>query len=95
MSSSLTRGEMCAARELRAGGGGDPRVVVAEQQGAVPAEVIDVFVTVDIPLAGTGGVAGVEPVGFGVARNVYHATRQIPTGRVAELGRFAGAVRVG
>ena len=63
----MSRGEMCATRELRTGGRDDLRVIVAEQQGAVPAEVIDVFITIDIPLASTGGVAGVEPVGLGVA----------------------------
>src|SRR3990172_8403582 len=54
--------------EARAGGGLlHLRVVVAQQQGAVPHHVVDDFVAVHVPLAGPLGALDVEGEGDEVA----------------------------
>ena len=45
------------------------RVAMAEQQRAVPAEIIDIAMPVDIPFARALGAGDIDPVGLDIARN--------------------------
>ena len=49
---------------------------MAEQHGAVAAEVIDIFVAIDVPLARALGLGDVDRIGVEIARIVRDAARQ-------------------
>ena len=54
----------------------DLRMAMAEQQGAMAAEIVDVAIAVDIPFPRPLGARDVEPVGFDIARIVGDAARE-------------------
>ena len=54
----------------------DGGMAVAQQQRAMAAEVVDVLVAVDVPLAGAGGAGGVDRIGQQRAAVVGEAGRQ-------------------
>ena len=61
----------------------DRRVRMAEQHGAVAAEIVDVFVAIDIPFARALGARDVDRIRVEIARVVRDAARQ----------HFAGALK--
>ena len=62
---------------------------MAEQHGAVAAEVIDILVAVDVPLARARGARNVDRIGVEVARVVGDAARQHLMGALEQSRRFA------
>src|SRR5438445_566903 len=72
------------------------RMRMAEEQRAVAAEVVDVLVAVDVPLARAGSARDVDRIGGSRTRIVREARRQHAAGLRIEGGgtRRAGAVLV-
>ena len=68
------------------------RVAVAEQQRAVAAEVVDVLVAVDVPLARAFGAGGIDGIGQQRAAVVRQAGRDDLARALVQLG---GAARAG
>src|SRR5262245_40983247 len=64
-----------AERELALDRGHHSRMAVTEQQCAVAAEIIDVLVAIDVPLAAAGGPRGIDRVGQEGAAVVGEARR--------------------
>jgi len=89
-------GKVHALLQLRLRGGDDLRVLVAEQQRAVAAVVVDVFVAVEIPFAGAERVVAVDAVGPQPAGVVDDAARQHLYGLAVALrgALSAAAIRV-
>ena len=66
------------------------RRTMPEQQGAMPAEVVDVLMTVHAPLTRPPGALDVERVGIEDARVVREPAREHRFGTLVERGRFRG-----
>src|SRR4029078_10632753 len=67
------------------------RMLMSEQQRAVTAVVIDVFVAVDVPLARTQRMVAVDAIGPHAARLVHDAARQYLACVTAQLRGAPGA----
>ena len=88
----LVRGAPVGAeRRLLANGFEHGRVAMAQEEGAVPAEVIDVLVAVDVPLARSGSARGIDRIGQQGAAVVGEAGRNHFARALVKLGRAARA----
>ncbi len=72
----------------------DARVVMAQQQRAVPAVVVHVLVAVDIPLVRSLGAIDIYRVGVQVARIVHDAARQHLPGAPSERLGLGGPLAI-
>src|SRR5436305_6014194 len=70
-------------------------MVMAEQQGAVAAEIVDILVAVDIPFARPLGALDIDAVGLDVAGIVGNAARQDVIGLGGETLGASGALAIG
>src|SRR5919108_2655393 len=86
---------MGAALERALDGGGDPRVVVAEQERAVAAVVVDVAIAIDVPFVGAFGPLDVDAVGLEVAAVMGDAARQQTAGLRGERRRARRPLAIG
>ena len=91
----VARPEVGSAAESLDDDAVDVRVVVSEHQGAVPAEVVDVLVAVDVPLAGPFRPVDVDRVGVELAAVVGDPAREQLPRFLRQLGGAAGAFAVG
>src|SRR6202040_2304504 len=66
------------------------RMGMAQQHGAVAAEIIDIFVAVDVPLARALGAGDVDGIGVEIARIVRNAAGKALAGAL-EQGPRAGS----
>ena len=87
--------EMRACGECGLDGAAHRLVPVAEQQRPVPAEIVDIFVPIDVPFARALGVRDVDAVGIDVARVVGDAAREQRGGLARKLRRAGRAGTVG
>ena len=71
------------------------RMIVAEEQGSMTAGIVDVFVAVHVPLAGTRCVGDVDAVGLDVAGVVGDAAGKQGAGAFGESGGAGGHAPVG
>src|SRR5258708_35276456 len=87
----MAGGELGGAIELRMPRFHEEGVVVAEQKGAVAAEIVDVAVAVDVPLRRAEGAGDVERIGIEMPAVMRVAARQLR----ARLARQRGGSRRG
>ena len=88
------RRNVCRAASASATALRHRRMVVPQQQRAMAAEVIDVFVAVDVPFARTGGAVDINPVWLDMPRIMRNAARaDSPPLRVASAAEPACAAR--
>ena len=84
--------QMGAPGNLLGHGGGDSRVGMAQQQGAMPGNIVNKLVAVHIPLVGADAVGQIQGKGLGIAVIVGNAAgknlgrRRVPLGRAGMLG---------
>ena len=90
----VRRAVVRAAGKLRRDRIDDRRVIVAEDQGSVPADVIDVFVAVYVPHSGAGRARHEERVRLEIAGDVRDAVRKDPERAGVQAGRAARLLRV-
>ena len=90
----VRRAPMGALRHLPLNRLDDGRMGVAEQQRPVPAEVVDVFIAVDVPFARARRALGVDRIGQQRAGIVGEAGRNGLAGLGIELCRADGTVAV-
>ena len=64
---------------------------MAQQHGAVAAEIVDIFVAVDVPLARALGAGDVDGIGVEIARIVRNAAGQHLAGALEQRARAGGA----
>ena len=83
---------MRALRHLRLHSLDHGRMRMAEQERAVAAEIVDILVAIDVPLAGALGPGDMDGIGIEIARIVRDAAGQ---NLVGTLEQDAGARRPG
>ena len=87
-------GKVHALAQLRLDCRHDVGMLMAQQQCAVSAVVVDVLVAIDVPLARTHGAIDVEPIGPGAPRVVDDAAWQQPTRLIVAPARARRAFEV-
>ena len=83
----MARAEVGPLPQRQGDRGGDLRMIVAEQERAVAAVIVDVAVAIDVPFVRAQGALDVDAVGLEVAAVVGDAAREQAAGLPGEPGR--------
>ena len=81
------RAQMGAPQDLLRNCLGDLRAGVSQKQRAMAGNVVDVFISVHVPLPGAGAVGHEQRKGHGISGIVGHASREKCSGFVVPAGR--------
>src|SRR5262249_44880282 len=88
----MTRTVVRSFRQLRSGRLRDLRMVVSQQQSTMTARIVDILVTVDIPLARTGRSLDLNRVGLQVSTVVRPTAGKQLCGLLGKFGRLASSL---